>query len=225
MPSSRAIARAVSGWSPVIITIRIPARRHLATASRASARGGSCRPIKPRKVIPLSVCVGAERLCIEIRQRSERPLGEGQHAQCVVRHDCAGLQHSRPIAFGQWLGASLGQRCGSIGRGSSRAHPSRRHEPDRPAPEPPSSAFGRSRRAPRRSSELSASNASRRMPCFAAATRSDPSVGSPTMPSRPACPVNSASLHATAARRSLPSSGSLPAGTSRPSAKNAPVTA
>ena len=41
IPSSRAVAAAVSGWSPVIIFTAMPARRHRAMASRASGRGGS----------------------------------------------------------------------------------------------------------------------------------------------------------------------------------------
>ena len=50
MPSSRAMADAVAAWSPVIITGRIPAARHWATASRTPARGGSVSPISPAKV-------------------------------------------------------------------------------------------------------------------------------------------------------------------------------
>ena len=41
IPISRAMAVAVCGWSPVIITTRMPAARHLETASLASCRGGS----------------------------------------------------------------------------------------------------------------------------------------------------------------------------------------
>ena len=40
---------AVNLWSPVIITGRIPARRHLATAKGASFRGGSIKAAKPTK--------------------------------------------------------------------------------------------------------------------------------------------------------------------------------
>jgi hypothetical protein len=47
MPISRAMARAVSGWSPVIITTRMPAARHWATAALAWARGGSYIPVRP----------------------------------------------------------------------------------------------------------------------------------------------------------------------------------
>ena len=47
MPKSRAIALAVNWWSPVIITGRIPASRHLATASRTSERGASSIPTNP----------------------------------------------------------------------------------------------------------------------------------------------------------------------------------
>ena len=49
-PISRAIAAAVSLWSPVIMTARMPALRHVATASFTAARGGSIIPTRPRKV-------------------------------------------------------------------------------------------------------------------------------------------------------------------------------
>ena len=86
MPSSRAIARAVSGWSPVIITARMPARWQRATASRASGRGGSCMPGEAEK----------RELALRVRRPRkvvERPLGEGEHAQRV-----AGEQRARPRA-------------------------------------------------------------------------------------------------------------------------------
>jgi hypothetical protein len=44
IPTRRAITSAVSGWSPVIITGRMPADRHMATDSAASGRGGSIMP-------------------------------------------------------------------------------------------------------------------------------------------------------------------------------------
>ena len=45
MPSSSAIAAAVTAWSPVIIRTRMPACFALAMAATASARGGSTSPI------------------------------------------------------------------------------------------------------------------------------------------------------------------------------------
>ena len=44
------MALAVTTWSPVIMTGLMPARRHCLTASRASGRGGSIMPTRPRKV-------------------------------------------------------------------------------------------------------------------------------------------------------------------------------
>ena len=49
MPSSLAMATAVSLWSPVIITGRMPAARHWATASFTSGRTGSIIPARPMK--------------------------------------------------------------------------------------------------------------------------------------------------------------------------------
>ena len=55
MPSSRAIATAVSIWSPVIITTRMPASWHLSTAALTSGRMGSIMPVRPIKVRPFSM--------------------------------------------------------------------------------------------------------------------------------------------------------------------------
>ena len=54
MPTRRAIASAVRGWSPVIITGRMPAVRHSSTASAASGRGGSIMPTMPISTSPVS---------------------------------------------------------------------------------------------------------------------------------------------------------------------------
>ena len=41
---------AVRGWSPVIMTTRMPARWACAIATAASARGGSMMPTVPTKI-------------------------------------------------------------------------------------------------------------------------------------------------------------------------------
>ena len=50
IPSSPAIARAVSTWSPVIITVSTCALQKLFTASAASGLGGSIIPTSPRNI-------------------------------------------------------------------------------------------------------------------------------------------------------------------------------
>ena len=50
IPMRRAMAMAVTLWSPVIITGRIPACLALATAERDSGLGGSIMAIRPRKI-------------------------------------------------------------------------------------------------------------------------------------------------------------------------------
>ena len=50
IPSSRAITKAVSARSPVIMTVRTPAFRKSRTACTASGRMGSIIPARPRKV-------------------------------------------------------------------------------------------------------------------------------------------------------------------------------
>ena len=47
MPSSAAMAPAAAGWSPVIISTRMPASCAAATAAKASGRGGSIMPTSP----------------------------------------------------------------------------------------------------------------------------------------------------------------------------------
>ena len=80
MPSSRAMAVAVSTWSPVIIMGRMPALRHWAMASFTSGRTGSIIPARPRKVSSRSRLAGevSAGTLSQIRQaahntRSARP--------------------------------------------------------------------------------------------------------------------------------------------------------
>ena len=54
IPSRLAMARAVSLWSPVIITVRTWALLNMATAWAASGRGGSAMAARPRKTMSSS---------------------------------------------------------------------------------------------------------------------------------------------------------------------------
>ena len=55
IPNSLAIALAVEIWSPVIITVFIPAFLHVSTASSTPSLGGSIIPINPTNVSPCSI--------------------------------------------------------------------------------------------------------------------------------------------------------------------------
>ena len=55
MPRSEAMRAAVNGWSPVIITARMPARCASATESRTSVRGGSMMPTMPFQMRSVSI--------------------------------------------------------------------------------------------------------------------------------------------------------------------------
>ena len=55
IPNSLAIAFAVRMWSPVIITVLIPAAWQFATASFTPFLGGSIMPIKPTKTKSFSI--------------------------------------------------------------------------------------------------------------------------------------------------------------------------
>ena len=69
------MAEAVTLWSPVIITVRIPPALASATAWMASGRGGSIMEIRPMKVY--------SRLVGKVQTGSARhvPVGEGEHPQ------------------------------------------------------------------------------------------------------------------------------------------------
>ncbi len=62
MPSSFAMATAVSMWSPVIITTFMPAAWASATARPTSGRTGSIMPQSPRKVMSCSSASGEKDL-------------------------------------------------------------------------------------------------------------------------------------------------------------------
>ena len=110
MPRRRAIAAAVAGWSPVIITGVIPAARHSATAAGASGRGGSIMPTTPSSVSPCGISGGAahpgacgspgsSRRSAAARTRSPSPARASQWASTSP---CAeeGRPHRATIASG-----------------------------------------------------------------------------------------------------------------------------
>ena len=76
----RAMARAVSAWSPVIIFTRMPAAWQASTAPMARGRGGSIMPTRPRKVRPALKCSGMHAF------RGVHPARQRQHPQAVPRH-------------------------------------------------------------------------------------------------------------------------------------------
>ena len=96
MPSSRAIAPAVTGWSPVIITVRMPASRAAATAAIASLRGGSAIPTTPSRRRSFSSTPAPDR--------------DAQHAQAARRHvgvRLGGARRARRAQREQQLGRAL----------------------------------------------------------------------------------------------------------------------
>ena len=88
------MASAVSGWSPVIITGRMPAVRQVATASRTSARGGSMMPTSPSSVMSSSAtgCVAGP---------AHRAVGDTEHAHAVRRHRIVRRRHTGLPLVGQ----------------------------------------------------------------------------------------------------------------------------
>ena len=90
-PSSAAIARAVSGWSPVIITGLMPARAQVRIASFASGRGGSIIPTRPRSVISLSA----------LSELRVGPTGDGEDAKRLGGELLRGFQHGLTVRLAE----------------------------------------------------------------------------------------------------------------------------
>ena len=68
------MARAVAGWSPVIMTVRMPALRASAMAAATSGRGGSTMPTRPMKV---RLCFPLGR-CDDRAERHRQPFAHGE---------------------------------------------------------------------------------------------------------------------------------------------------
>ncbi len=83
---------AVNGWSPVIITGRMPAVRHWATASRTSLRGGSIMPVMPTKInsrsIPSSVAPGGRESSGRMAKPSTRMPSSAIRSLAAVIRRC-----------------------------------------------------------------------------------------------------------------------------------------
>ena len=96
IPSWRAIASAVTAWSPVIIRTLMPADFALAIASRASARGGSTMPTS----------ASSSRSVDERQQVGVRVEGRRVEVPLRGRHDPKTLR-PQSIVLGQVLLAAL----------------------------------------------------------------------------------------------------------------------
>ena len=105
---------AVSGWSPVIITTRMPARSQVSRAARASGRGGSDMPTRPSSVICDSAVAGvasrrlatastrsaSRAICCaasRMRARAGASSGTGPAAACSALH-AARMISGAPLA-------------------------------------------------------------------------------------------------------------------------------
>ena len=105
IPSCRASASAVTGWSPVTISTRTPARRHSSTASIASGRSGSMKPARPEQR------QRRERSLVEVRRLdavAEGALGDREHAVAAGREREEGLLDPFPVERKRPLGTGHG---------------------------------------------------------------------------------------------------------------------
>ena len=174
IPISRATAPAVTTWSPVTMTTRMPASRHCDTAPATSGRGGSSIPAKPTKASVSRVGPKANARVRIPRSADDRTFA--RHSSRIASVIGAASPFSRTN------GTSSSTRSGAPLR---QTHPScqviirivdeSKGSTDR---------LGCAARMSATSSPTKSSSAA--------------SIGSPTLP----CSVTSASLHRAAARRS-----------------------
>ena len=180
MPSSRAMTAAVRGWSPVIMIGRMPAPFARATASVASARGGSIMPIRPGEdevlldalVDAAVVRVGASSASQRIATPSVRSASSGE--RLVGARDLrAALRRQRPRLLADQLArAPREQHVGRALREHDAGAPSRSASRCTVLISLRSDENGTS---PTRGSRASSASALR--PALRAATSSAPSVG------------------------------------------------
>ena len=138
-PTSRAIARAVAGWSPVTMATRIPACRHAARASAAPWRGGSSSATSPRSVeVPFGLARPTRR---HVRDRHDRLATASTRSPrlasaCSASARTASSAHQREDRVGRALHQDL------------VAGDHRHAAPPRVEREPARLGSGRARRAP-----------------------------------------------------------------------------
>ena len=198
-PASRATDMAVAGWSPVIMTTRIPALRQRATARGTSGRTGSAIPTRPRN----SISASASRPSPE-EHRLDLATGEGQHRRPSTASESAAARYTALLVLlGQRgrcvvLSNPLAQREDRL-RGSPWRAPRRRHSR---ADAACSSAAAATRRGTRRPGVRIAPLGSRSTPPFVARTSRAPSVGSPLQRHLSSRSSTRASPHKAATRRS-----------------------
>ena len=100
MPSWRAIASAVTAWSPVIIRTWMPAAWAIAIASLASDRGGSTMPTRARSVRSLTSGSRSAALASNVAASKSRVAGrqdsQALRAEPLVLLEEAVLELARP---------------------------------------------------------------------------------------------------------------------------------
>lgn len=149
-PISDAIACAVRGWSPVIITSRIPARRHCATAPVTPSRGGSSNARSPSNRVSPAAPSRAGHAARSPAAPRGHPVGTcSQSSITTSAHPCTSLSShaARPPSAEPGRTARTRPRCQRSVQGHrvvARGHRSGRPSDDRVVPGRP-----RARRCPR----------------------------------------------------------------------------
>ena len=199
MPSWRAMATAVSWWSPVIITGRMPAWRHWSMAAFTSGRTGSIMPARPMKHRACSRSRG-----LILRQAAgPGAAGGGQHPQGLGGHAVVVGQDGLAALLRHRQGLSALPIVGAAGQHLIRRALGILHHPVGGAVRRWTSSCGRSRRGPRQCGGCPAPGGALGRPHWAAKDTRAASVGSPrTVPSG----FCTASLHRAMAAASCPAS-------------------
>ena len=155
-PAWRAIARAVSGWSPVIITTRRPAPRQAATAAGMSGRSGSASAARPSSSRPKAA--GSTGMARSPAAAHPRATASTRRPAAAIRAAAsssaapagAGAPHIPTIASGAPLAATSrrpsppSQTCTSAGRCGVRPYSCTSVQPGASAP--PSGSASAARR-------------------------------------------------------------------------------
>ena len=204
-PSSRAIASAVAGWSPVIIITRMPARRQASSAGSASGRGGSIMPTRPSSTRPLSR--------LSRRASSRRAIASTRSALPAIASAAASTCAPMSASIGTHDPSARWIVLDAASTTSTAPFTQAKHD----ACSPRCSVLMRRRSASNGISSMrgcAASSAALCWPALAAAAISAPSVGSPFTCQRPSSARSSrASVHSAAAAsrsRSAGLTGSAP---------------
>ncbi len=211
------MARAVDGWSPVIILTVMPARWQCRIASIASGRGGSIIPCRPRSTrSPSTSSTSSFSHSAGTRFDANASTRMPRSAMRSTSRSAAGASSAAPRALAHRRITTSGAPLTRIARSDEAPVPASGAVACSVAMNWCSLSKGIASRRAWRSRTFAAS-----MPSFAAATTSAPSVGSPLIDQTSSLRSSVASLHRAPARSRSPTSSGVDA-SAEPSRSRSP---